>query len=126
MSTEFYWEDGELACPAPCAHCAHSTRFHVGHQAGGWSFIFRAWPQGQSPFGFEVSSRADWRNVFARRGRLADEYGKEYLDPIGWLNDLKAPNAEQIHKETLWLGGWAAEDTPRDPEGFRIKAYEFS
>jgi hypothetical protein len=73
-----------------------------------------------------VASRADWRKVFARRGRLIDEYGQHVPNPIAWLDELEAPSAEQIDKETLWLGGLRAVDRFRDPEGFRVNFHEFS
>jgi hypothetical protein len=125
VTTEFYWHDSELACPNPCAHCRHDTVFHVGHQAGGWSFIFQTFDADRSPFGFPVLSRADWRKVLVRKGRILDEYGREVEDPPGWLDELVAPDAAQVHKETVWLGGWRAEDLPRDPEGFRIQSHQF-
>lgn len=77
-------------------------------------------------------SRADWRKVFTERsGRLFDEYDREETDPVGWLDGLQAPDAEQIANEDNpeWSGPYAhtlRDRQHRDVEGFRFSAYEFS
>lgn len=139
MGTNFFWRFNA------CDHCERYNEAHVGKRSGGWSFGFRAWPHKlmdenypdwgydpESPFGFEVMSRADWREVFTVwLGRLFDEYGREEPDPLAWLDGLAVPDAEQIGKEDSpeWLGPYAdtvRDRQHRDAEGFRFGAYEFS
>lgn len=141
MGTNFYWRD------SPCTHCERFEEIHVGKRSAGWSFGFRAYPHRlmnadypdwgfdpQSPFGFEVASRADWRKVFADRpGKLFTEYREEIEDPIAWLDGLQPPDADQIAKEDSMRNGpswadmrWHREREWRDPEGFHFGAYEFS
>lgn len=141
MGTNYFWRD------QPCGTCGRYDEVHVGKSSAGWSFMFRAHPhalmrdqQGdeqpewgydrESPFGFPVMSRADWRTVFAgRRGELWDEYGRRVdEDPTAWLDRLEPPLGEQIAWEegnSHWPSymektGW------RDAEGFRFDDREFS
>lgn len=122
MGTNFYWRDIDLVCPNPCQHCGQQTVFHVGKSSGGWSFGFRGYTEEESPFGFPVMSRADWRKVFARRGELTSEYRVEVDDPVAWLDELEPPTLPQIRNES----SWSQYVWPRDAEGFRITNTEFS
>ena len=133
MGTNFYWRDN------PCQHCERYEEIHVGKRSAGWSFGFRAWPHRpmspahpewgfdpQSPFGFPVESRADWRQVFATRpGVLVDEYGRVEEDPVAWLDALEAPSLPKQSWEDHQAGRFV-RDGYRDAEGFRFGAYEFS
>lgn len=123
MTTNFYWHDDQLVCQAPCEHCANTTVIHVGQYAGGWSFGFRGWTDEQSPFGFPVMSRVDWREVLKRPGRLVDEHDRVEPDPAAWLDSLEAPGLAQIRKENGLSHGYVWD---RDAEGFRITTDEFS
>jgi hypothetical protein len=138
VGTNFEWRD------VPCGHCGRSDpEIHVGKRSAGWSFGFQGYPHQlvdeahpdwgfgpQSPFGFPVMSRADWRTVFTttRPGTLVDEYGQTVDDPVAWLDALPAPDADQIARERAWmvLPTWYVDDDWRDPEGFRFTAREFS
>lgn len=131
-----------------CGHCDRYQEIHVGKRSAGWSFAFRGYPHvlfdvehpewgydHESPFGFAVLSRADWRKVFADTpGGLWDECGRRVDgDLVTWLNQHEAPDAAQIGKEramtsTAW---WSDSYSPgsrawRDAEGFRFDAGEFS
>lgn len=130
MGTNFYWH--QTACPT----CKRFDVLHVGKRSGGWSFGFRGYrhetEDAQSPTGFPVESRADWRKVFTEiPGRLVDEYGREEPDPLAWLDALEAPTLEQQRSE--WsrerMGPFWQPDDPRewrDAEGFRFSNCEFS
>lgn len=143
MGTNFYWHYNI------CQYCGRHDSAHVGKRSMGWSFSFRAWPHKlqdesfpdwgyhpESPFGFEVMSRADWRRVFEEfPGTLYDEYNREEAeDPIAWLMGLEAPTQEQLNWESAQRYTWNSEAFTnayerfehRDPEGFRFGAYEFS
>ena len=136
MGTNFYWHDDALVCKNACEHCANTSVIHVGKRSAGWSFGFRGWPHllvdeehpdwgfvTESPFGFPVMSRSDWRKVFARPGRLVSEYGDEQIDPPVWLDLLVPPSLAEIRHENELSGGHVWH---RDAEGFRVTTREFS
>lgn len=140
MGTNFYWRE---SCLNPCDHCGLPD-FHVGKRSAGWSFGFRAWRTvlmdddhpdwghiEESPFGFEVRSRADWRRVFtSRSGLLMNEYGDVIDDAVAWLDALTPPDADKVRWEDEHLSrGYFRLDSAeewRDREGFRFCAREFS
>lgn len=117
-----------------CGHCGRDDRLHVGRRSPGWSFGFRAYPHDPddgvwSPLGFPVRSRADWRKVFELPGaRLTDEYGDSVPDPVGWLDGLEAPSADQLAWERAKMGPYWRGDPQiewRDAEGFLFEIGEF-
>lgn len=126
-----------------CTCCGRYDEIHVGKKSWGWSFGFRAYRhellnvdhpewghEPESPLGFPVMSRADWRKVLTETpGELWDEYGEQVQgDPVAWLDEWEPPDAKQIATEeanTHWppymtRTGW------RDPDGFRFDDREFS
>lgn len=136
MGTNFYWRD------SPCGTCGRYEEIHVGKRSAGWSFGFRAYPHRlmnaehpdwgydpESPFGFPVLSRVDWRRVFTERtGVLRDECGQDVVDPLAWLDELAAPDRAQQMREDMWRRSpdWYAEREWRDVEGFHFYAGEFA
>lgn len=141
MGTNYYWHE---ACAGPCEHCGLQP-VHVGKSSAGWSFGFRAYKHEivddehpdwgyrfESPFGYPILSRADWRRVFTERtGELIDEYGQKVDHPLVWLDNLKPPDGGQRAKEWSreWMGPYWRLDADRewrDEDGFRFYAGEFS
>ncbi len=134
MGTNYYWREQQ------CKSCKRYAEVHVGKSSAGWCFLFRIhehrlmaednpeWGYDpESPFGYPVLSRDDWRGVFtSRTGALFDEYGQEVTDPLAWLDGLEAPDAEQIRLEDARMRSWHSEPYQRDPEGFRTQTREFS
>lgn len=136
MGTNFYYRIDV------CQPCGRYTEVHVGKQSAGWSFGFRAYQHRlmnadhpewgfdpQSPLGFPIVSRADWRKAFTERaGELWDEYGRRASDPLIWLGNLLAPDPAQRHKEDQMTSypSWMDGSAWRDPEGFRFDLREFS
>lgn len=142
MGTNFYYRTNICTC------CDRYDEAHVGKNSGGWSFAFRAYPHDlfntdhpdwgydpQSPFGFPILSRADWRKAFTdTASELWDEYGHRVEgDPSIWLASLERPDVNQVRKEQKMtsIPYWAGSYSPgaqswRDAEGFRFDAGEFS
>jgi hypothetical protein len=137
MGTNFFWLD------SPCDHCGRYETIHVGKSSGGWTFSFRAYrhqlsddehPEWgyshESPFGYPVLSRNDWRKVFdTRDGFLKNEYGTCILDPVKWVDALAGPTPEERYKEDQEIRRsifqLPAHEEWRDAEGFRFKTVEF-
>lgn len=134
MGTNYYWRD------QPCAGCGRYEQLHVGKSSAGWCFLFRIyehrleseehpeWGYGpESPLGFPVLSRSDWRSVFTGRpGELWDEYGRKVPDPVEWIDALAAPTAAAVQVEDDRMRSWGSKPYGRDPEGFRTETREFS
>ncbi|WP_433731062.1 hypothetical protein ACQP2Y_21720 [Actinoplanes sp. CA-051413] len=141
MGTNFFYRTNV------CGHCDRYQEVHVGKRSAGWSFGFRGYPHTlfdvehpewgydtESPFGFPVLSRADWRKVFADTpGELWDEYGRRVDEPAVWLDQHEAPDDAQIRKEegmtsiAWWVDGYSpGARSWRDAEGFRFDVGEFS
>lgn len=130
MGTNFYYRIRN------CASCGRYEDIHVGKRSGTW----RAYPHKlmdeahpdwgyeiESPFGFEVRSREDWRKVFKTiPGELWTEYHEQIPDPIAWLEEQKPwkpslPNFQEFLNDDIRQGrGWL------DAEGYRFYRYEFS
>lgn len=139
IGTNFFWHDRPRRF-----NRSHDQTVHVGKRSAGWSFGFRAWPHQlanenhidwgydtESPFGFPVMSRTDWRRVFTeRRGWLVDEYGRREADPAAWLDALVRPDLKQRAWENSPAArgpyGGRRDGEHRDAEGFRFYAGEFS
>jgi hypothetical protein len=112
MGTNFFWREKF------CGECGRFDEKHVGKRSGGWSFTFRE-HEG-------IRSRADWVAYVAKgEGGLIDEYGREYAEPVAWLNALQAPDAAAIAWEDNERGPWRSTNR-RDAEGFTFLDCEFS
>lgn len=124
-----------------CEPCGRYDQIHVGKSSAGWSFGFRGhlhklmndqhpdWGYDhQSPFGYPITSRADWAKAFTdTNGHLYDEYGSHIPDPLTWLNNLTPPDDQQIAKEIRHgRERYRGRSDWDDPERFRFTADEFS
>jgi hypothetical protein len=131
-----------------CDHCDRYQDIHVGKRSAGWSLAFRGYPHElfdashpdwgydpESPFGFPVVSRTDWRKAFTDTpGELWDEYGRRVDEqPVVWLDQCIPPDQAQIRKEAemtsvpWWVDGYSpGARSWRDVEGFRFDVGEFS
>jgi hypothetical protein len=115
-----------------CDGCGRYDEAHIGKQSAGWSFLFRAYggPHAdESPFGFDVRSRADWRRVLETvKGRVVDEYDREVDEPLVWLDGHRPPDgAQRAFEETPGFYPSYYDRTEwRDTEGFRFEPREFS
>lgn len=129
MGTNYYWRYDS------CGSCERYNEIHVGKSSGTW----RAYPhklmneenpewgyQPESPVGFPILSLSDWRRVFTEiPGKLVDEYGKQILDPLAWLAEMRpwkpGPGGRRWLEEDIQQGvGWL------DDEGFKFSSSEFS
>lgn len=116
-----------------CECCGRYDEAHIGKKSMGWSFAFRAYggPHAdESPFGFDVHSRADWRRALATvAGKVFDEYGREVEErPLLWLGGLEPPDRRQqvFENEESHYPIWYDRTAWRDAEGFRFESREFS
>jgi hypothetical protein len=122
-----------------CKHCGRYEEVHMGKRALGWTFLFRGYSRNDDdfPFNVYVKSRQGWIAFFKRYAgqvELWDQYGRHYADPVAFLEDLTAPDAEQLAKEKYQetLSGThrysrAHPDRTnyRDKEGFRVSEEYF-
>jgi hypothetical protein len=133
MSTNIYYRINI------CEPCGRYDAVHVGKTAGGWSFLFRAYPhvllneehpdwgyKYESPFGRPVASTTDWREVFsAVPGELWNQYDRiTTMSPLEWVDMLGKPTSAQIKKEES-MTRYHDPQQYRDAEGFRFTANEF-
>lgn len=128
MGTNYYYRINN------CTSCGRFEDIHVGKRSGTW----RAYPHKlqdkdhpewgydpESPFGFEVMSREDWRRVFTEiKGELWTEYKELIPDALAWLDEQKpwtpTPDGLRYLNGDIQLGrGWL------DANGFKFYSGEF-
>lgn len=90
MTTAFY-TDADPTCDNP----AHTERVHVGTSAGGWKFLWHAYPADSvRPRGVPVlEARTQWEDWLATR-TIEDEYGRVY-SLVSLLERIDDPDERQ-------------------------------
>lgn len=108
-----------------CFHCLKADhRFHIGHSAVGWKFLWRGYvDRSESPLPQPLTTREQWFALIRDpKNQVKDEYGLllPAEDFIALVISIDQKKGAEEHEQTRLDSGW------QDPEGCNFYAKEFS